>query len=711
MTDLERKIKSKIPGKDTGIEIRHTFCDICTPGSHCGVDAYVRDGKILKMEGTPGHPQNDGKLCTKGACGRAYLYSPKRLLTPMRRIGKRGEGKFIPISWEEAYGEIAEQLGRIRENFGADSVMFYSGYPKSYRFLLQRFAHVFGSINYGSESSACFTASRMGWLLMTGMHAGNDMKHAKLYLAWANDGHYSRYLAAEKLDEFHRRGGKVIVVDPRLTPRAQRSADLYLRIKPGTDGLLALGIAGMILRAGKEDKDYIRKYVHGFEEFRQYVFSIEPKKVSEETGVPLKMIRKAAEMIAAIRPMSVEVNPNSLIHQTNGLQTVRAVFALSAITGNYDTIGGNRPTHFTFCERSAGFSTREEQFATEKIPEGYENRVGAARYPVWARLITQCQSSDLPRQILEGTPYPIRGIYAHGMNHRIFPDPHRTEAALQKLDFFADVDLFLTDTAKFADIVLPACTSYEREEFKVYPGGWGEYYKPAVAPLGSSKPDCTILKELAEQMHLSDPYLTMDYRTLIAHILEGSGMDFDRLIETDGPVRADKVEKFEPYAYLEHGCRTPSGKLELFSETIRECGGELNPLPVYEPPAARPNREYPFILQTGTRIPNAIHTHLHDIPWERVLRPYPAADISPEDAERLGIQRGDRIVLKSPFGEITVRANPTALVAPGQVYMFHGYREADVAALLDPDAHDAYSGFPAFKSAVCDIQKAEGDGA
>ena len=136
MTDLDRKIKAKIPGPDTGIEIRHTLCDICSPGMHCGINAYIRDGKVIKIEGTDGHPSNDGKLCTKGLSNRQYIYRKDRVKTPLLRTGPRGEGKFEPISWEDAYTKIAENLNQAKERYGAESVVFYSGYSKWYRRML-----------------------------------------------------------------------------------------------------------------------------------------------------------------------------------------------------------------------------------------------------------------------------------------------------------------------------------------------------------------------------------------------------------------------------------------------------------------------------------------------------------------------------------------------------------------------------------------------
>lgn len=707
MTELEARIKAKIPGADTGIEIKKTMCDMCTPLCHCGIDAYVKDGRVVKIEGTKGHPMNNGVLCTKGANNRAYIYRKDRLTTPLRRVGPKGSGQFEAISWDGAYELIAEKLSAAKAEYGADSVVFYSGYGKWYRFMLQRMAYAFGTVNYGAESSTCFTANRMAWITMTGKFARPDMPNAKLYLAWSSATHYSRFNVANNIDDFKRRGGKVIIVDPRITPAAQRTADLHLRVKPGTDGMLASCIAGLIIKNGWHDKEYIDKYVHGFEEYARYVCSVGVEETAAVTGVPAAQILQAAELIGTTRPMSVENSPGSLIHQTNGFQTSRAVFALAVITGNYNSVGGNQPLDFCFCEQGAGFLTGDEAFAVENVPEGFENRIGAHRFPIWARLIPQIQCTALAGQILDGKPYPVRCMVAHGMNYRMFPDSGYMRRALESLDFFVDVDLFMTDSAKLADIVLPCVSSFEREEFKVYPGGFAAYYSPAIPPVGQSRSDAQIIQELCAKLGIEDEYLLGGYRKCIEHVISGTGLSVDGMMASELPVKVSPeiMMKFVPHGYIDHGCATPTGKLELYSELIASCGDKYEPLPKYYPPTVTPNSEYPYTLMTGVRIPNAIHSRLHNVPWARALRPEPMADISQEDAARLGISVGDTICIRSEYGSITVKANPTAMVGSGQVYMFHGYSEADAASLLGRNGLDEYSGFPGYLSGRCAIEK------
>ncbi len=373
--------------------------------------------------------------------------------------------------------------------------------------------------------------------------------------------------------------------------------------------------------------------------------------------------------------------------------------------------GGNQPLTFSFCEMSGGFETLEEEFEQEKTPAGYEDRIGARDYPVWAALVHQMQALSMPDQICTGKPYPIRGMMALGLNHRIFPDSDRFREALGKLDFFVDFDLFLTDTAKMADVVLPACSSFEREEIKTYPGGFTKYYTPVIEPLYDSRNDARILQDLAKRMKFDDELLCGGYRRCIEHIFQHTGYDIGELEASPLPVKAKGLQPYRPLAYLEQGCKTPSGKLELYSEIIAVNGKEkgLEPLPKWYEPFTRPSKEWPFLLLAGVRIPNAIHTQLHKASWPRALRPDAMADISLADAKRMGIVLGDEICLYNQFGSITVKANPTGLVEEGQVYMYHGYAEADVSKLLSLQDTDPYSGFPAYKSASCNIRKVKGN--
>ena len=706
MNSREEMLRGKVPGEDTGIVTRNSFCDICAPGPHCGVTCYVRDGEIIKVEGTDGHPVNNGLLCTKGQANRQYIYRDDRILTPLRRIGARGEGEFEPISWDEAYDEIVRHLNAVKSRYGPCSVAFYSGYNKWYRPFLQRLCYSFGSVNYGTESSSCFTSTIMSWRIATGeSFAAPDLSRAGIFLGWCYNAYYSAYLMTRGVEKARERGMKVIIVDPRITPAVEKQCDLHLRIRPGTDCALALGLARELIVNDWVDHDYIENHVHGYEEYRRYVMDFTPERVERLTDVPADDVRLAAKMIHENMPLAINQSGAALVHHTNGMQTHRAVMALSALMGTYDRPGGMIPAPLTYAHSMAGFSTREHEFPFEKYPQGAPRPVGAVRFPLWDEVVGEMQGNDLARQISQGLPYPIRAVWAHGMNFRMFNGDRELEKALKELDFFVDIDLFMTDTAKLADIVLPCCSSFERSEFKVFQGGYAQWTKPVISPLGQSRPDDEIICELARRLALDDDMLNAGPEACVRYMLRGTPIDIDQLkADSQFPQKLKGLPVVRPG---EHGFHTPTGKFELWS-TIIEKYPDLDPLPTWRDSVDNADEKtYPFRLVTGARLPNTLHSRLHDVPWLRSMRPKPMADINDEDASDMGVVRGDRISITTTAGSITVAANPTARVKRGTIHMYHGYREADANAIVPPGHNDPYSGFPGYRSVRCAVRPAE----
>lgn len=708
MTELERKIKAKIPGPDTGIQVRHTLCDICSPGMHCGINAYIKDGRVIKIEGLDGHPSNDGRLCTKGLANREYIYREDRIKTPLRRVGKRGEGRFEPITWEEAYKEIAKGLNACKEAYGAESVAFYSGYSKWYRQMLRRLAYAFGSPNYGCESSACYTAAFMAWKVAAGEQGEPDMANSDLFLGWAYNPFYSSYMGAHRAMKLKEKGLKFIIVDTRRTPATEKLADLFLQPKTGTDGALAHGIANVLIENGWIDRPYIDQYVYGFEEYAEYVKQFNESNIEALTGVPYSQVVQAARMIHENRKMSCNESSAPLCHHRNGLQNYRAVMALLAITGNFDRTGGQRLGVHSYMHVACGFETREHEYLYENRPKDAKTPVGGERFPLWNDLEGEMQAMDLPRQILEGTPYPVRGLFALGLNARMFPDSNRMFKALESLDFFVDTDLFMTDTAMWADIVLPACSSFERGEFKPYPGCKAWYTSPVIDRIGDSKSDVEICTELARVMDLPDEVLKKGYEYFIQHyILDDYGVSIDTLKKVELPIKIAEEKKEEELCELKKGLNTPTGKFELKSAVIEahpEWG--LDALPTYREPLDEGDPQlYPFVFTSGSRIPNAIHSRLHKVPRNRSLRPEPTADMNREDCEKLGVKEGDDIEIYTKKGSVFVQVHPTLTVPQGLVNLFHGYSEADAESIMDGDHLDPYSGFPAYRSVRCNVRK------
>ncbi len=716
MTDLERRIKAKIPGEDTGIEVKRSLCAICSPGHHCGVDCYVKDGKIIRVEGTQEHPYNHGKLCTKGSSLRNYVYRADRIKTPLKRVGKRGEGKFEPISWDEAYAIIAENLLKTREKYGASSVAFFSGYCKWYRPILHRMAHVFGSVNFATDDSTCVTAKILGDKCTAGCGAGPDMGHANTFLGWNFDGYYSSHLSVAGVQKLKERGGKVIIIDIRDTPASKNLADIFLKINPGTDGALALGMGKIIIDNGWADMDYVEKYTYGFEEYKALVQQYPLDKVAEITGLDPDMIMEATKLYATNGPACTNYSASALVHHINGFNSHRAIVCLSALTGNFDRVGGNVPNPPTYLHKPAGFATREHEFRSNRYPKDGPERIGAERFPIWNALYDEFQAVDLLRQLEEQKPYPVKAIMGFGMNAKMLPETDKLLAAMaDNLDFFVNTDLFMTITCKYADIVLPACSSVERGELKAYQGGYLTFTKPVIEPLYESRSDVDIMCDLVRKMDLDDDLLKQGYEDCMDWIIDGCGLTVADLKKSDMPVKVP-IAKWPAQAgkVLANGFKTPSGKFEFYSNAIAQIDPRLDPLPSYSDSLADQNdsetkEKYPFYLCTGARLANTLHSRIHEVPWLRSLRPDPTVEVHSADAARLGIKNGDWVEMYSPYGSIQMRVKTTGRAKPGVLMTIHGYTEANVNELIGRNHVDPYSGFPGFKGMRCNIRKVQED--
>ena len=714
MKNIEKLLRGKIPGPETGIEVQKSICTICDPSALCGLDLYVKDGKIIKVEGSKDHPYSLGTLCPKGAANRQYIYSEDRLKTPLKRTGPRGSGKFQSITWDEALGAIASKFKEIKKRNGPESVVFFSGYTKYFRPYLKRLAHSFGSPNYLTESSTCHQATAMAQMLTLGLPGGPNLKNTQCLLVWSANPFHTNPGNARAILKGKERGMKLIVVDPRQTPTTAQ-ADIHLQLRPGTDGALALAMANIIIHEKLYDRDFVANYSYGFEEYKEYVQQFTPEKGEELTGVPAEKILKAARMYACVKPAAIMPSASPVVHHTNGVQNYRAVFALVGLTGNYDIAGGNFVVPPSFIHVPGLIPTREHEFTQCRPWSEMPPRIGADRFPVWAEIVDEeGQAMHLPFQIRSGEPYPIKAAIGFGMNHRMWPDSSGLLEALEKLDFFVNVDIFMTDTCKYADIVLPACTSVERSELRCYSMGYIIFTQPAILPLYDSRSDVEIIYDLAERLGLDDPLFKAGYEASVDWIIEPSGISVAELKKYPGGMFVPNPTRPPEKKYLREGFKTPSGKMEFKSKVLEKYDGRpgFEALPVYTPPKygreSTPElaQKYPFILNTGSRLPMYVHTRTFRLSWTNSLRPiHPAADISPSDAARLGIKQDDVIGISTPKGAIVVKANLTQMVQPGVVHMYHGHPEADVNVLFENDYLDPLSGYPGFKSGLCKIEK------
>ena len=358
---------SKVALDGRNIEVRHTICSICNPHSHCGIDAYVQNGTIIKIEGTKSNPHSGGTLCAKGAASRQYIYSSDRLRTPLLRKGARGSAEFEPISWDEALDRIAQRLLDIKEKFGPEAVVFYVGYTKWPRPFVKRLAHSFGSPNYATESSTCFGATKVAAQLNYGCFGRLDLARSKCLLVWSNNPFYSNSSTVRKLLDAREKGLKIIEVGPLLTPLSAH-ADIHLRIRPGTSGALAHGLARVIIEEGLLDADFVENWTTGFEQYRSYVRQFNPQLTEKITGVPADLIVRAARLYATTKPAALMTGASPTVHHTNAVQNHRALIALIGLTGNFDSEGGNYVMPPSWLHTPSAVATREAQYAQPRLP-------------------------------------------------------------------------------------------------------------------------------------------------------------------------------------------------------------------------------------------------------------------------------------------------------------------------------------------------------
>lgn len=709
---MATQFPGKIPGEKTGISVKKSICSICNPRSHCGIDVYLKDGKIIKVEGTKEHPANEGTLCAKGAATRQYVYHEDRIKTPLMRTGPKGSGNFVPVSWDQALDFMAERLNQLKEKHGPESIVFYAGYPKWMRPFLHRLAHAFGSPNYCSESSLCQTAVEMSWKLLYGASGQPDIRNARLMLVWTTNPFYSNSTVSRRILNAISKGLKIICIDPKYSPMAAQ-ANLHLQLKPGTDGALALSIAHVLINEGLYDQDFVENHSHGFAEYKEYAKNFPPEIGEKITGVPKEKIREAALMLGSIKPACLLPGPSPVVHNTNGVQNCRALLALLGLTGNFDAKGGNLVQPKSYLYVSAGFRAKERDFYMPRPWESMPPRIGQEKFPVWCDLVDEAQAVHLPLQIASGRPYPLKAMVGFGMNHRMWPDSDFMAQGLSQLDFVVNVDLFMTDTARMADLVLPACTSLERSEFKCYGDKYAIYTQPAIEPLFESRSDVDIIYDLAHRLKLDDPLFQAGVEASLDWILEPSGLNIAELKKHPAgmpvPNPLDVLEK----KYKSEGFPTPSGKMEFVSTLLEKYQNShhYTGLPTYAPPKYSKEttpelaERYPFILNTGSRLPIFIHSETFRLPWIKGLRSKPLLEMNPSDAASLGIRQDDPVKLSTPKGTINVYAHLTEVIQPGMVQLYHDCRAADVNTLFEADYVDPISGFPGFKSYLCAVER------
>jgi anaerobic selenocysteine-containing dehydrogenase len=666
--------------------VKNGICYMCT--SSCPAIIHINNSVATEIERAD---KVSAAYCPRFDAQLDFVYHPERLQYPLKRTGERGSGSFKRISWDEALDTIASRLQKAKGEYGAESVAFWVAYTKEPRPYFHRFTHAFGSPNYCTESSSCATSAMLAAYLTYGSHHVPFQSPASCSIIWGTSVLNSKPYEWPKYLEASKKGQKLIVVDPHRTKIATM-ADIHLQLRPGTDGALALGMMNVIINENLHDKEFINNWTAGFEGLKKLVQIYSPEYVEKVTWVPADKIKKAAILFATTKPAQIVTTANSTTHHTNGLQNHRAIILLPAITGNIDT-----PTNDMTPNPIINDITLHERVGN--MPPG----VGSQRFPIWTKQIQEMQSNAMADQIDTSNPYPIKALFSAGLDIQFFPNSNRIVESLKKLDFIAVTEYFQTPATQLADVVLPIASWLERPILQTQ-SGFVKLIEPAIEPVDESWSEWKIYSELAKRLGFGDQFWDGDFKQCVNYILEPSGITYDFLRQHPEGIQLKAIEQHSGHI----GFPTPSGKVEIASSLLKEHG--IEPLPQFkepqESPLSQPDlaKSYPLVLTSGARVLAYTHSQFRNIGRLCRLMPEPLIDINPVDAKPRGIKHGDEVVISSPRGSIKMKANVTDTVLPGVVSTPHHWPDAaNINLLIDDKNLDPISGFPPFKSQLCQV--------
>lgn len=630
-----------------------TMCEMCV--WRCGVLAKIEKGRVVKLDGNPDHPHSRGRLCARGQSGLMNTYDPDRVLTPLVRAGQRGEGKFRRASWDEALDLVARNMLKIKEQYGAEAMVFSSTHNLS-QVQFENLLNGFGSPNYGTQRSLCFNAMIVANLMTYGMEEpGRDYSQVNyILLTGRNLTEAISTSETSDLVDAIARGAKVVYLDPRYTKTASKASE-WLPIRPGTDLAFHLALLNVIIAEERYDKEFVAEYTSGFEQLAAEVTSYTPEWAAPITGIDAAVIRRIAQEFSDARPYNLAHNGWRTSNFVNSFPTQRAITILNALMGNWNI------SHFAAEGEGGG--------GLGKPPQPPYPRVSALRldgvpwkYPFVPLKLGIFQ--QLREAMLEGQPYPARGWFISRQNPVLsLPDRQRTLDAMGKLDFIAVVDIILNDTAWFADVVLPEASYLERYDPLLPVGDKIFLRQPVIEAQGEARSALWIFKQLGERLGLGDFFQYKDEEDYINQELAPLGVSLAQ-IRTHGFYQMHKAEgEAEELRWS-----TPSGKIELYSTTLE--AGKFDPLPNWEePPQPKPGFFYLLSGKVGqhTQFGTQNNLLLHKYQDE------PRLWMHPQAAEAAGLSDWQLVEVSSEVGSIKVALQVTEAIRPDCVYMTPGF--------------------------------------
>ena len=629
----------------------------------CAMLVTVQDGRATRVAGDPDHPFTQGFLCAKVNRYVDRTYHRDRLLRPLRRVGAKGEGLFEPISWDEAIAEIARRLGAIaRSADGPEAILPYS-YAGTMGLVQgssidRRFFHLLGASKL--DRTICSMAGTVGMRMTVGANIGADAEgipDSDLVVLWGTNTLTSNPHLWPFVLRARARGASVIAIDPIRT-RTAAQCDEWLPIQPGTDAALALGMMHVIFAEGLEDRDYLAAHTLGEALLRERAAEYSPERVAAITGLSPESIVSLGRRFGHARAAFIRVNYGLQRHAGGGM-AVRTIACLPAITGHWRRAGGG-----VQLSTSANFQFNKQALERPDLSP-----------PV--RTINMIRLGEALTSADAGIGGPrVRALIVYNSNPAaVAPDRAAVRRGLVREDLFTVVlEHFQTDTADYADIVLPATTQLEHWDVHL---SYGHHYaslnQPAIQPLGECKPNSEIFRLIAARMGLDHPSLRDDDVTLIRQALETQspkleGVTFEALLER-GWMRLNLPNPYLPFA--DGAFLTPSGKCEFYSERLAAMG--LDPLPTYTPPyecvdeAPELAARYPLTL-ISSPAHQFLNTTFVNVDSLRRAAREPECLLHPADAERRGIAAGVRVAIYNDRGAFTAVARVEEAIRPGVVW-------------------------------------------
>jgi anaerobic selenocysteine-containing dehydrogenase len=671
-----------------GEKVVPTLCAMCGPTPYsCGVYAFVKDDRFVRVAGMKESPVNQGSLCPKGHAAPQWVYSPDRLQYPLKRVGPKGEGTFERITWDEAIGIIADTVKRQKDTYGPESLAMLSPAFRSYNDYLRRFLTVHGSPNY-AHSGICAMQRAFAFMYTVADWPGPEIDNSDLIIYWGRQPIFSAPAMASPrmLVMAKERGAKIIAIKPSVEPDVGM-ADIWVPIRPGTDAALALAMLNVVVNEDLIDKEFVEQWCYGYDQLKAHIQQYPPEWAETITGVPSEQIREVARLYATTEKASIDLG-NGVEHAPSANDTIRAVAILIAITGHLDRPGGN-----LFGGPQGVLSTMpmpRDIMLRERYTQELIDKLIGPEFPKPFQPFLEGLTSVYYRifdSILTGKPYPIRTVIAPGTQPTVSTrGAKKVIEALKKLDFYVVVDVMRTADMNYADIVIPVATPYETDHPFEAGGNWIMARNKVIEPLGEYKSIYEFILDLGVAMGYGADFWQGSMVDAMNDQLQPFGMTIDELWKHPTGITYELLPRtYENYAKifqrksprLSRAPFLPHGKVEIYNTSFEEAG--FNPLPEWrEPPESITGTpdltdQYPLVLSDYHTSKNYTASWQRNVPYLREIQPYPAIHIHPDTASERGIKNDDWVIVESPHGWMKVKAQIYPGIRPDTVMILHGW--------------------------------------